>query len=267
MRKNILKINKGLTYTFSAVLALNVLVLGAYTVITNIKVSEALEIIKPQTASITIISEKSCEECRTMEALERNITAQNVEITDRKELSADQDEAKDFLEEYEITKLPALIFTADTRINNSLQKAFEKNSTVISDKVILWEQRFPPFYDLASKETQGQIDVIYLSDKSCEECYDPAEIFAGVFKNFGISVNDGEIVDLTDPEGTELVKKYDIKDVPTVILSEDTALYGEFASVWAGVGSVEEDGKYVFRKMESIKQTSRNLETGEITKP
>lgn len=267
MKKNILKINKGLIYTLLIVFSLNILVLGTYTVITNLKISAALNLIKPQTASLVMISEKSCENCKNMEALEEYIAGQNVEITDRKELSADQDESKDLIEKYEIKRLPALIFTADAKINNSLQKAYEPNSRSISDKVIVWEQWVPPFYDLKGKETQGIINVVYLSDKSCGDCYDPAEIFAGIYKNFGINVNGQQTFDVSDPEGLEFIANYKVKNVPTVILSENVALYEQFASIWPDVGTIEEDGKYIFRNIDSMQQIYKNLETGEITKP
>ena len=62
----------------------------------------------------------------------------------------------------------------------------------------------------------------------------------------GLEIGSAATVDLSKGEGTDLVRKYNITAVPTIILSRDALLYPGFAIVWSRVGSIEDDA-LVFR--------------------
>ena len=73
-------------------------------------------------------------------------------------------------------------------------------------------------------------------------------------------------VDISSAEGKALVEKYAIKKVPTVVISGDLREYEGFDTVWGQVGSIEEDGTYVFRQLEVLSQNIvyKDLTTGEV---
>ena len=79
-------------------------------------------------------------------------------------------------------------------------------------------------------------------------------------------------LDISDPEGEKIVKKYDILQVPTIVLSADIGYYDDvvyspgqtFSDIWQGVGTVEPDGAYVFRNVDVMQAPYRNLTSGEV---
>ena len=75
------------------------------------------------------------------------------------------------------------------------------------------------------------------------------------------SVNDSP---LSGQEGKNLVGKYNIKKVPTVLLSPEASAYEALSQVWERVGTVESDGVFVFREMEAINQTYKDLNNNKI---
>ena len=53
--------------------------------------------------------------------------------------------------------------------------------------------------------------------------------------------------------------------MPTIILSKEASAYPRLTAVWKDVGTVEEDGTYIFRKTE-LMGVSKDLETGSLIK-
>ena len=52
--------------------------------------------------------------------------------------------------------------------------------------------------------------------------------------------------------------------MPTIILTGDADKYPSMTGVWPTVGTVEDDGAYIFRKVEVLRQTYKDLTTGEV---
>ena len=73
------------------------------------------------------------------------------------------------------------------------------------------------------------------------------------------------MVDLSSDKGKELVQKYSIEKVPTVILSDEVRVYPSST----GLGqffSLEKDGSYVFRQLDVV-GAYKDLATNSIVKP
>ena len=76
-------------------------------------------------------------------------------------------------------------------------------------------------------------------------------------------MNSEKTVDIASDEGKALIKKYSIKSVPTIILSKDADAYPALKQIWQQVGSVEEDGNYVFREVTQM-GSYKDLTTGDV---
>ena len=101
------------------------------------------------------------------------------------------------------------------------------------------------------------VDLIYLVDEDCVECYDVTLhkfIIDQLGSQSGEAFRYGDIrrVDILSEDGEELVLAYDISLVPTVIISKEANQFYWFEQVWGEVGTKEDDGVYVFRYLEKF---------------
>ena len=103
--------------------------------------------------------------------------------------------------------------------------------------------------DITEKKVKGLVTLTLLDDKSCIECYN-VSLHKLVLDRFNMYIEDERMVDITDSEGKYLINKYSITQVPTIILSGEVSEYTALTNIWDQVGTVEEDGSYVFRKLE-----------------
>lgn len=113
-------------------------------------------------------------------------------------------------------------------------------------------------------ESRGKFSLIYLTDKSCSECYEVTG-HRPIIEGYAAKPFEERSVDLADPEGQKLVADYGIKKVPTIILNGDLSVYPAFQEIWSQVGTIEEDGAYVFRETE-VMGSYLDLETGKVEK-
>ena len=72
---------------------------------------------------------------------------------------------------------------------------------------------------------------------------------------------------MSSKEGKALIAEYGIEKVPTILIKGDAGAYPSLVKAWKSVGTVEQDGTYVFRKLEIIKKTYKDLATGEVVAP
>ena len=95
------------------------------------------------------------------------------------------------------------------------------------------------------------IKLISLTDESCSDCYD-ASIHKQILSRLGLVISEEEEIDVSTENGKKLIEKYEINAVPTIIIQGDAEEYPALAQVWSQVGTVEDDGSYVFRKIEAM---------------
>jgi len=247
---------------------LNILVMGWFTFSVNDKLTEAVESTKPQTGLLTLILPSDCDACGEMEAYVQHLESQNISITDTRRLDASSDTAKTLVKEKGITTLPAMIFVSDKAIRDALTNATkEAGSRLSGENSLVWEKNQPPSVDVQSGTTSGLVTVTYLTDKSCATCYDVVSAQRSVLQRFGVGIASEQVLDVTDASAKSLITAYTIQDVPTIILSQEAGVYDALMQVWPQVGTKESDGVYVFREMQAIGGTYKNVTTGKITTP
>lgn len=256
-----LTLNSVLIGFITIVLAVNSVVMIFYTQTTNARLTEAISLAKPQPAKLTLITADECSNCKTLETLEEYIEKQNVELS-QMSFSFENNEAQKLINLYEIKRLPVLIFETEGKIKTGLKKSLEKGSREVGENILIWEQAGAPYFDIEKRKTEGLVEVTFITDKSCVECYNPEEIHGEILKNFGVVIIKKQIVDAADPSGLEIIKKYNVTSVPTMILSDQAAAYENLETAWSKVGTIEDDGKFVFRDLSILKETYKDLKTG-----
>lgn len=205
----------------------------------------------PVRLSITIINanKDQCSDCFNTTGIVNFITSSNkIKITRKRIITPESFEYKNLIIKDKIKNLPAIIVSGDiTNIKIAkiikLLPGKEENGNIII-------QNLPPYYDIGTQEKKGFIKVVLLEDKSCSNCFNVKQ-YLGTLKRLGIAVSTSSIYDVSSPNGKLYVKKYNIKKVPTMLISPETNIYPGFRKLWENVGTIAPDGWFIFRKVQS----------------
>lgn len=164
--------------------------------------------------------------------------------------------SRKYIETYDIKNLPAVVVSGDIA-NEKVVPAWnalsgeERNDHIVIENLL-------PYYDIESSEVKGIIDVTLLKDEKCKDCFDENK-YVDILKRFGLTIGDTTVYDIASAEGSALVQTYAITKVPTVILSSDAGDYPNFASSWKEIGTVEQDGRFVFREVQKLNLEYKKL--------
>ncbi len=137
-----------------------------------------------------------------------------------------------------------------------------------ADGSLVWRLTPPPYQEIPSGKLKGMATLGGLVDPSCKECYD-VRIHEAILGKYGVRFREISYYNYTQPEGKDLISKYGITFVPTMIVDGEMDEYYNFTplkEVWDQVGSNETDGWHVFRNATALGSnvTFRNLTSGSI---
>ena len=223
---------------------------------------------KPIALTLISIVPENCSECFTTAFLIDALKKQNIIITEERTLNATENEAKNFIAQYKIEKLPTLIAKGAFDKNDALKKQLETIGIVTGDTFV-WTQVQPPYTEVATGDIRGKFSVTYITDTQCKTCYDVMRHKTAMV-NLGLKTTDDKIVDIRSAEGKKLRTQYALTAVPTIILTGDLGEYDSLKAVWPSVGTIEKDGVYVFRENGIVAAQMgayRNVKTGKIVTP
>lgn len=222
---------------------------------------EKAETQKPASLSFFLIK-NDCENCFDMNNYINFIKRQNVKVIQENTLESSSTEAKTLIAKHNIQSLPALIISGEVS-KPDIVALWNNVGEKVNNEVVVIEG-IPPYYDLENEKVVGLVEVVYLIDNSCVECYD-VNVHQNILPRFGIYIDKSLTYDISSEKGKELIKKYDITNVPTILLSPEASAYSSFVQVWSQVGTQESDGWYVFRNLE-IMGTYKDLKLGKIVR-
>lgn len=197
----------------------------------------------------------SCEECFDIAQVEQFVQQKsNAKILENKAIKSSTEEAKELIKKYKITRLPAMIIKGE--IDRISLKPFEKR-----EDVLVFDTTPPPYFEVDTAKIKGKISATIITDTKCKQCFD-LRVLIKQLKQMGVFVTE-KITPYDSLEGKNLIQKYKIKKVPSLLLSKDAQEYSIITSAWDVVGTQETDGTLVLR---TINPPFRDLETNEITK-
>ncbi|NQV08432.1 hypothetical protein HQ529_01115 [Candidatus Woesearchaeota archaeon] len=218
--------------------------------------------------SVTYLVEPSCDDCGEPAQLVTQFKGAGVFVFKEKYINSNTEYGAALIEKYNIDKLPTIIFSEDIGVYKIITENWAALGTVESDGMFITRTAQAvgiPFYDLNKNKVMGLVDIKYIIDESCEDCYDVNIHKSILVDRFGIKVGEETTLDVSSEEGASLVEMYNITAVPTVVLSEDSNAYPTLRQAWLGVGSIEEDGSFIFRSMAAMTgSVYKNLITGEV---
>jgi len=164
--------------------------------------------------------------------------------------------AKEYIKKYNIKTLPAIVISGDIK-NEKIQSAWkaltgeERNNSIVMENLL-------PYFDIEQNTTKGILEAILIKDSSCTDCFNEEQYLKDL-KKFGLIIGKSTIYDFNSDKGLELVKKYKIKKLPTFLLSPNTTDYSGFKDSWTTVGTIENDGWYIFRSVEKLNLKYKEL--------
>ena len=198
-----------------------------------------------------------CDVCQDLRFVKDTLEELGMEVQ-AKEVYSTVEETGRF-EEYDIDIVPSMILEGDIESYEGIEGHLLELG--FSEKEDYFKINSPPpFVNRTTGEIDGLIDLTLIDDENCEECYDP-EIHVDIIQQIvGAGIGEIDIIDVSEAE--DKLEAYDVKKVPTVLLTGDTELYTGLEQIWEEVGTVEDDGTFVFREMEAIGQPYREIGEG-----
>lgn len=197
---------------------------------------KAPEIPPAKQVSVTLLG-MDCDGCFDVSvALQFLQEQQGINVTETKELTIE--DSLDLAAEHNISRLPAVLITGETQ-NVTIQ------GFAVGAEALVFDGAPPPYYSVEDKKIKGKVDLILL-DAGCEKCFN-VSLVADQLQQIGLVYDDRKTVKADSAKGQELIEKYSIDSVPTMILSQDALEYQPVAEVWSQVGSEEDDGNLVLR--------------------
>lgn len=189
--------------------------------------------------SVTLIEKKDCAQCFDANLLVNELKSLNVFLTDEKRLFFDDNTAKELIQKYNIARLPVLVLSSDLNYYEDLVAGWANVGSVESDGVFLTRNIVAPFFDANSLSVKGLVNGTFLFDSNCSTCSDVNQLKDSFLEQLKIGFSETSFVDKNSVEGKELMKKFSIKKLPTVIFSQDFNYYQFTLNNWALIGSAE----------------------------
>ena len=213
------------------------------------------------------LKDASCEKCNDMSFLAGQIKRAGVRIYEEKIIDVGSNEGQEIISKYKIDFVPSIILSKEASAYQVMQQAWPQIGSVESDGSYVLRMVSPPYINMTTGKLRGVVDITYLADKTCTECYNVSQhkLILANPQGFAMRLEKEEAYDISDAKGKELIAKYNITKVPTIILSEEIKAYPSSTAL-NQFFSAEKDGSYVFRKMDDV-GTYRDLALNQVVKP
>lgn len=217
--------------------------------------------------SSRIIRDSSCTNCPDLNTVVAGLKQAGVVIVSEETIERDSDEGQALIEKYGLEALPTVLFSADLTMYPEIVSNWNQMGSVKDDGSFATHAINPPYVDLTEDRIIGLIDLTILNDKDCTGCYSPELFHKPILARMGAVFENEKTVDISSSEGQSLIERYNIDKVPTILIDGEVDVYSVLVNAWKDVGSVENDGTYVFRKVEVTRQKYKDLTSGEIVQP
>ena len=188
---------------------------------------------------LTVVKNSKCPDCFDVAPILSSIKKSKANITKETTLEFGTPQSREILSKYKIEKVPTIIITGE--INKvSVQGLDKKEDALVLTKINA------PYTNAATGKIEGHVVLFKLVGPECEQCSDLLSLSTQI-KQAGVKISAEKGITTDSEEGKELIEKYKIDFVPTMILSSDLKVYDIIDKAWPQVGTKESDGFYVLR--------------------
>lgn len=218
-------------------------------------------------AKVYVLTHDACKDnCWDTELFVEALNQQGVGITAVKNLKVGVwpfSLGRKMVKKYQIEKLPTVVVEFTGEGEMGIEDFFNEELGKIVDGKFILTSILAPYYNLTSKKIEGLVEVTYLTDSSCTECYDVKKHDLAL-GNLGINTANAKIIEVSSDAGKQLIEKYQITKIPTVLVSGELDAYTVFKSTWQDVGMVADDGTHIFTELDLMGDSYKDLGSGKI---
>lgn len=213
----------------------------------------------------TYIVDSSCKQCQDLTQMINYYKQSGVQVIKENTVEWNSEEGKKLIAKYNIERVPTFILNAEAEVYPNIADVWSNAGSVVDNNYIA-NVINPPYRDLKSNKVEGLVSVILLEDKSCTECYDSQINKNIIVNNFRVGIVNETILDVNSEQGKNFINKYNIQNVPAILISPEAKVYTNLEAAWKNVGTIENDGWFVFREPSKLGQgiIYKNISTGEI---
>ena len=217
---------------------------------------------EPARLELIKIVSASCKDCFDINAVIEGLKKANVNITSERALDRSSAEAKQFIEQYNIEKMPTVIVLGEVNKSNVVNLWNEDwqvemaNGTQVSSVYVAVN---PPYAD-ASGNIRGLVTLTHIVDESCPKCADLTQII-GFFTQQGVKFSSEKTIDYASPEAKDLIAKFGVQKIPAMIISKDILDYQAISQIWPQLNATEKQGFYA---LHTTAPPYRDLSTNRI---
>ena len=224
----------------------------------------------PSTSKVEMIHlfDTNCTDCVDLKPFFEQFSQLGINL-ETKNVDISSSQGKKLITKYKIEAVPTIIFSKEISTNAQIAQVWEQVGTIEEDGSYVMRELTPPYKELDTGNVRGLVNVTYLSDTNCKECYD-VMFHKDILTQMGIKITSEKTIDYfemmaSSDDSKNLIEKYNITKIPTVIISKEAEVYASVKKAWELVGTQEEDGVFIFRSIELLgDKVYHNLETGLI---
>jgi len=196
------------------------------------------------------IKADNCLECTPLSQIKAQFGQLGIKENNYEIIESTSARGKELIEQNNLEFAPALL------VGKNIEEYWWvfgnlKNAVVETSDYYVFRNPVAPYVDLAGNSVKGKVNITYLENSSCEDCFNATGL-KGSFQQAGVYFEEEKFVDVETAHGKSLLKKYNITSIPTILLSNGIADYPVLAQPLAKVGTFERDGTFVFRAIDSL---------------
>ena len=217
--------------------------------------------------SLTVVTADNCTACSNFSDLKAQLETQNVLVTNYSLYSSSSTEGKQLIQKYKVNFAPFIIFSKELSAYKQIAGVWNTVGVIANDGSYVQTIPNPPVLNLTTGKIEGLVSLTYLNDSSCKTCYDVTVHKKALEQPpLGLRIVNTSVIDISSAQGKVLIAKYNVTQVPTVIVSKEAALYKTFTEVWPQVGLQNIDGTFIISDLSKLSGiTYKDLTTGTVT--
>ncbi|MBI2550630.1 hypothetical protein HYV83_05660 [Candidatus Woesearchaeota archaeon] len=211
--------------------------------------------------SLTYVNVSSCKECPDLMGVVQQLRSQ-VKVKEVKVVDFSSSDGSEIVKEFSMLRLPGILVSAE--VNEYLLAAQLAQVGTVKKGGAIALGANPPYLNVSTGEITGVTQLILLNDSSCTGCYD-VTMHVPIVRRFQVNPATIKVTDAASAEGKELISRYKITAVPTILVTGDVSPYQQLLDIWPTVGTTEKDGALVFRTMSAIAgRPYKDLTSGKV---
>lgn len=98
------------------------------------------------------------------------------------------------------------------------------------------------------QDRPAELEIVVLKDSKCQDCFDVQPLVDAIKKE-NTKINSEKTVEVESAEGAELVSKFNIAKVPTLIVTGEVQKDPNLKALWERMGEVKDNNTFILRQV------------------